>query len=577
MTSGSPDFWSVSQPKRTREPTPGAVNRGRVTVVLSAFALCFAVICIRLVDVSLAPDEKKVRSGNVLSSTLSARPDIVDRNGHVLATDIKIASLFADASKVVDVDEAIELITPVLPELDVEDLRKKLSSDKRFVWIKRELTPRQQSAIHNLGIPAFGFRYETRRVYPTGRMAAHVLGHVNVDNQGIAGMEKYIDDSRKPSSEATASIPPVGDLEPVTLALDLRIQHALRDELNQAMEKHKAIGAAGVVLDVHTGEVIAMSSLPDYDPNAPSGALEQIRMNRVTAGVYELGSTFKTVTTAMALDLGVATMESKFDARSPIRVGRFRISDFHGKNRVLTVPEVFIYSSNIGTAKMALEVGVEGHQAFLKRLHMFERLKTELPESALPLWPRKWRKVSTMTIAFGHGLSVTPMHLAAAGASLVNGGLYIRPTLLKRDRLAARLYAEQVIRPETSEHIRYLLQLNVEKGTARRARAEGIAVGGKTGTTEKAVNGRYKKSALLTSFLGTFPSDDPRYIVLVVFDEPKPSKETHGYATSGWNAAPAAGRVIRRIAPMLGILPKLENTNPLGEAEEIAEAETGIN
>ncbi len=543
-----------------------SVTKRRITLVIAAFAIAFSVISIRLVDLSLAPPPE-AKGRTVAQAPKSARPNIVDRNGHMLATDIQTASLFADARHVIDVDEAIELITPVLPELDVEDLRRKLSSKKRFVWIKRELTPKQQSTIHNLGIPAFGFRTETRRVYPTGRTAAHVLGHVNVDNQGIAGIEKFIDLQRKKDAKSGESSLAEKTDEPIELSIDLRVQYAVRDELLKAMEEHRAIGAAGIVLDVRTGEVIAMTSLPDYDPNAPAGALEQKRMNRVTAGVYELGSTFKTVTTAMALDAGTANMESRFDARAPIRIGRFKIGDFHAKNRVLSLPEVFIYSSNIGTAKMALQVGVEGHKAFLKKLHMFERLQTELPESALPLWPRDWKPVNSMTIAFGHGLSVTPLHLAAAGAALVNGGNFIRPTLLKRDEISARAVAEPVLRPQTSADLRALLKMNVERGTATRAKVEGYAIGGKTGTAEKTVNGRYSNKARLNSFLGTFPVDNPRYMLLVVLDEPKPSKKTHGYATSGWNAVPTAGRVIRRVAPMLGILPRLENKNPFGDAE----------
>ncbi len=563
MTLSDLGFGTAPDAGAAGADTVSGVHRGRIILAIAGFALCFAVISIRLVDLSLALKDKAENRTRLSSSTVLSRPDIVDRNGHVLATDIKIASLFADASKVLDVDEAIELLTPVLPDLNVEDLRRKLSSDKKFVWIKRELTPRQQAEIHNLGIPAFGFKSEIRRVYPTGRTASHVLGHVNIDNQGIAGMEKYVDSQKR--NDITGALPSINPLAPVELSIDLRVQYALRDELNKAMEKHRAIGAAGIVMDVRTGEIVAMSSLPDYDPNDPSDALEQKRMNRVTAGVYELGSTFKTITTAMALDLGVATIDSKFDARAPIRVGRFKISDFHAKRRILSVPEIFMYSSNIGTAKMAIKVGIEGHKAFLKRLHMFERVKTELPESALPLWPRKWKLISTMTIAFGHGLSVTPLHLAAAGTAMVNGGLYIRPTLLKRDQIAAHSIAERVIRPETSRHMRDLLKLNVERGTATKARAKGYSVGGKTGTAEKAVNGGYSRSSLLTSFLATFPADQPQYVLLVVLDEPKGSKETHGYATAGWNAAPTTGQVIRRIAPMLRILPKLENNNPLGE------------
>jgi cell division protein FtsI (penicillin-binding protein 3) len=542
---------------------PLARQRRRVTLAIAGFVLAFAVISIRLVDLSLSPQIGAEQKSAAELAPAVRRPDIVDRNGHILATDIQTASLFADAERVLDVDEAIEQLTPVLPDLDVEDLRRKLQSKKRFVWIKRDLTPRQQSAIHNLGIPAFGFRKETRRVYPTGRAAAHALGAVNIDSQGIAGIEKYIEDHRDTLIRATGE---GGAVPPVALSIDLRVQYALRDELVQATQKYSALGGAGIVLDVKTGELLGMMSLPDYDPNQPAEALEEKFLNRNTTGVYELGSTFKTITSAMALDYGVATMESRYDARTPIQVGRFRINDFHGENRVLTVPEIFTYSSNIATARMALDVGMERHQAFLKRLHMMERLKTEMPEAAMPLWPRDWKPVSTMTIAFGHGISVTPLHLVAAGAALVNGGLFMNPTLLRRDELGARAIAERVVKPETSANIRELMRLNVEKGTATHARVDGISVGGKTGTAEKVKNGRYDNAALLTSFLGMFPTEDPRYMVLIVLDEPKGIKETHGFRTSGWNAAPVTAKVIRRIAPMLGILPRLDHKDPFGES-----------
>lgn len=546
-----------------REETRLVQQRSRVTLAIAGFVLAFAVISIRLVDLSLSPlDGAEGKSAGDLAPKVR-RPDIVDRNGHILATDIETASLFADAERVLDVDEAIEQLTPVLPDLNVEDLRRKLESKKRFVWIKRELTPKQQSAIHNLGIPAFGFRKETRRVYPTGRAAAHALGIVNIDSQGIAGIEKYIEDHRDTLVRAKGEN---GAVPPVALSIDLRVQYALRDEIAQAVEKFSALGGAGIVLDVRTGELVGMVSLPDYDPNQPIDPADELYLNKITTGVYELGSTFKTITTAMALDYGVATMESRYDARSAISVGRFRITDYHGENRVLTVPEIFTYSSNIATARMALDVGMERHKAFLKRLHMMERLRTEMPEAAMPLWPRDWKPVSTMTISFGHGMSVTPLHLAAAGAALVNGGLFIQPTLLKRDELGARAIAERVVKAETSANVRELLRLNVEKGTGTKAQVDGISVGGKTGTAEKVKNGRYQNDALLTSFLAMFPTEAPRYIVLVVLDEPKGIKETHGFRTSGWNVAPVTGKVIRRIAPMLGILPRLDHKDPFGES-----------
>ena len=411
--------------------------------------------------------------------------------------------------------------------------------------------------MHNLGIPGIGFREETLRVYPNGRAAAHVVGHVDVDSRGLAGIEKYLD-GRGSLYVASLAQPETVTSAPVRLSLDLRVQHALHDELRAAKERFQAIGAGGVVLDVRSGEVVAMASLPDYNPNDPKTSLDETTLNRLIAGVYELGSTFKAITFAMAFDEGVATLDSTYDATQPIRVGSFRINDYHAKQRVLTVPEVFIYSSNIGTAKMALDVGLEKHKAFLEKFGLMRRLNTELPGRA-PLLPPQFNKVASMTIGFGHGISVTPLQLATAGAALVNGGRLISPTFLIRDPSVADAQSEQVISAQTSALMRHLMVLNVSEGTAKKAQVKGYFVGGKTGSAEKVINGRYAKNKLLTSFLGMFPGNDPRYVLLIMLDEPKPAEGTHGYKTAGWNAVPTSGKVIRRIAPLLGLSPVPED------------------
>lgn len=528
----------------------------RSRIVMAVFMLCFAVIGVRIGFVSLWPAETTERRVSKPKPEKVVRPNIVDRNGIVLATDVKISSIFADPRKIIDVDEAIELLTANMPELSAKDLRRKLSSKRAFAWIKREITPNQQKRVHNLGIPGIGFREETLRVYPNGRTGVHVLGHVDVDSRGLAGIEGYLEGKGRLYMASLAS-PDASASTPVELALDLRVQHALQDELKASMDTFQAIGAGGIVLDVRSGEVVAMASLPDYNPHDPKTSLDKDTLNRLMAGVYELGSTFKAITFAMAFDEGVANMESTYDARSPIRVGSFSISDYHAKRRVLTVPEVFIYSSNIGTAKMALDVGLERHEAFLDKLGLLKRLNTELP-GRKPLLPPRWTKIASMTVGFGHGLSVTPLHLAMAGAALVNGGFLITPTFLIRDASVAASQAVRVIKPETSRMMRDLMMLNVSGGTARKAEVKGYRVGGKTGSAEKVINGRYAKNKLLTSFLGMFPGNDPRYVVLVMLDEPKPAKGTHGYKTAGWNAVPTAGRVIERIAPLLGIAPQRE-------------------
>jgi cell division protein FtsI (penicillin-binding protein 3) len=530
----------------------------RVGFVALCFAGLFSVIGGRLVLLAVAPEQPGGIRRAASSAISAARPDIVDRNGETLATDVKTVSVFAEPRNVIDKDEAVELLTAVLPDVDARELREKLNTRRGFIWVKREITPRQQAEVHRLGIPGVGFLPENKRVYPNGTAAAHVLGFANVDNVGIAGIEKYIDTQGLQDLNGAGFALEGTDLKPVELAIDLRAQHAMRDELGKALDKYKAKAAAGTIVDVTTGEVIALVSLPDFDPNNPVDALEKDRINRINVGVYEMGSTFKAITTAMALDSGRFNINSTFDARSALRYGRFTISDYHAQQRVMTVPEVFIYSSNIGTARMALGVGVEGHKAFLRKMGQLDRLRTELPESAEPLLPPRWGELNTMTIAFGHGLAVAPLQAVMATAALVNGGYLIPPTFLKRSQTEARGLVTRVIKPETSEAMRYVMRLNAERGSATRASIAGYYVGGKTGTAEKVIGGRYSKSKVLTTFMAISPSDKPRYLFLTILDEPQGLPETQGFATSGWNAAPVTGAIVERIAPLLDITPRFE-------------------
>jgi cell division protein FtsI (penicillin-binding protein 3) len=529
-------------------------TRARLWIVIGAFLAVYGVITGRLVLFGMAEEDGAAYRAGAAEAIAAARPDLTDRNGEILATDIKTASLYAEPRKILDPDEAAEEISAILPELDTASLRQRLAGNAGFVWLKREITPSQQEAIHHLGLPGIGFLTENRRFYPGGPTASHIVGLVNVDNQGIAGMEKYVDDHWLAALHDTG-FANTDDLAPVRLSIDLRVQHVLRNELENALTRYQAIAAAGIVLDIHTGEVLAMSSLPDFDPNDPAEALQPDRLNRMTAGVFELGSVFKTFTLAMGLDAGTATLRSTYDATQPIRAGGFAIHDFHGKHRVLTLPEVFIYSSNIGASRIALEAGIPRQQEFLHRIGMEDRIRTELPETALPLLPSKWGELSAMTISFGHGISVTPLHVAVAAAALMNGGRMIPPTFLPRDRATADQLAVRVVSPQTSADMRYLFRLNVEHGSGRQAEVPGYVVGGKTGTAEKIVGGRYAGNKRLNSFLAAFPMDDPQYLVLVVIDEPQPEKPGMG-ATAGSNAAPTVAAVIRRAAPMLGVQPR---------------------
>jgi cell division protein FtsI (penicillin-binding protein 3) len=445
----------------------------------------------------------------------------------------------------------------VMPDLDATEVRERLASKHHFVWLKREITPEQQREIHRLGLPGIGFLNENKRVYPNNELASHILGHVNVDNQGIAGMEKWLDRSGLADLHL-AGFATDRQQEPIQLAVDLRVEQAMRDELIAARDRFKAKAAGGLVTDVRTGEILAMVSIPDYDPNNPREALDPTRINRLTTGVYEMGSTFKALTLAMALDSGKITLASSFDARVPLRFGKFAIHDYHAQHRMLTVPEVFTYSSNIGTARIAMAMGVDHHKWFLRKMGQLDRLRTELPESAEPLVPKRWGELNTITIAFGHGLAVAPLQAVMAVGALMNGGRMIPPTFLKRSEEDAKKLAVQVIKPETSVMMRYLMRLNAEKGSAKKADIPGYYVGGKTGTAEKVVGGRYSKTKVFTTFMAVMPSDQPKYLLTIIMDEPQGTPETHGFATAAWNSGAAAGAIIPRIAPLLGLEPRFD-------------------
>jgi cell division protein FtsI (penicillin-binding protein 3) len=531
--------------------------RARVGFAMLAFAAIFAVIGGRLVMFALGADNHAARRTAAQDAIATARPDIVDRNGEVLATDVKSPSLFGEPRRIIDKDEAIELLTATLPDLDTGEVRERLSSKKGFVWLKREITPKQQQEIHRLGIPGIGFLRENKRVYPTGNEVAHLIGLVNIDNQGIAGMEKWLDNN------GLADLHRAGFAtdrlqRPVELSVDLRVEHALRDELLKAKEKYKAKAASGLVSNVKTGEIVAMVSLPDFDPNSPKEAHDPDRINRLTTGVFEMGSTFKALTLAMALDSGKANLNTLYDARGALHYGKFAIHDTHPLGRSISLSEVFTFSSNVGAARIAMAQGVEAHKAFLRKMGQLDRLRTELPESASPIVPKRWSELNTITTAFGHGLSVAPLQAVMGINAIMNGGYLIPPTFLKRSEEEAKALAKKVLKPETSEKMRYLMRLNAEIGTAKRADVKGYYIGGKTGTSEKVVNGHYSKKQVLNSFTAIVPADNPQFQVLVMLDEPKALPETHGFITSGWNAVPTGGKVISRIAPLLGIEPRFD-------------------
>lgn len=530
----------------------------RTRIVALCFVLLFGVIISRLIMFGLKPDsEQGVRAAGS-DQVAAARPDILDRNGEVLATDVKVTSIFAEPKRLIDKDEAVELLTAALPDLNASELRKKLATRKGFVWVKRAVTPKEQQDVFHLGLPGIGFLPENKRVYPNGPVAAHVLGFANLDGVGISGLEKYIDGQGLSDLNGMGFKVAADDLKPITTSLDLRATYAVRDELAKGVEKFKAKAGAAAILDVNTGEVIAMASLPDFDPNEPADALQPDKINRLSVGVYEMGSTFKAISIAMALEANKVTLRSSLDARESLRYGRFTIHDFHAEHRMLTVPEVFVHSSNIGTARMAMMVGVQGHQDFLRKMGQLTRLRTELPESAEPLVPKHWGELNTITIAFGQGLNVAPLQALMAVGALVNGGLMIKPTFLKRSEADAKLNAERVVRPEVSESLRYLMRLNAEIGSARNANIPGYFVGGKTGTADKLVHGHYAKDKVFTTFMALLPADKPKYLVLTLMDEPQAVAGTYGYHTAAWNSGEVTGKIIERVAPLLGMAPRIQ-------------------
>lgn len=531
-----------------------SMGKSRLMVLMSAFTLGFGAVGAKLVDatVSFGGQEEPGLSRAASRTPHNSRADIVDRNGVLLATSLRTASLYADPKLILDAREAAQQLATVLPDLDQQEVRTLLSSDKRFVWLRRNLSPRQQQEVFRLGIPGLSFQTEERRLYPQGALAAHVVGFSGIDNNGLMGIEQSFDTRLKESDQ------------PLQLSIDVRLQHVVRKELLQAVDDFNAIGAAGLVMDVRTGEILAMVSVPDFDPHAPPAPQQEQdtdpRFNRTTLGVYEMGSTFKILNTAMSLESGKVRLFDSFDTTRPIRVGRFTIKDYHPVNHWMDVPDIFKESSNIGSVKMAEEVGPAAQKEFMTKLGLLKQSGIEIPERGWPMIPNPWREVNMMTISFGHGMSVSPVHLVQAVGGVVNGGIMHPATLLKREN-PNEVPGTRIISEKTSETMRKLMRLVVTEGTATKADVPGYLVGGKTGTSDKVKGHSYAGNARISSFAGIFPANDPRYAVYVLVDEPKGTKKTFGFATGGWVGAPTAGAIIAQIGPLLGVKP-VDNNAP---------------
>ncbi|NDF11709.1 MAG: penicillin-binding protein 2 [Proteobacteria bacterium] len=524
------------------------VSRNRLIFVGVVVLLCYTALVIRLFDIGLDGSEgNRELSVPGIARLELMRGEIRDRNGVMLSTNLITSSLYANPKEILDPKEAADSLHDLFPSIPYDELLEKLSSGKTFVWIKRKLPPKEQYAVNNLGLPGLYFKREEKRIYPHAELVSHIMGVVGTDGHGLSGVEKQFD---------TQLLSGRTSFEPVNLSIDVRVQDVLRSEIASAIHQFRAIGGAGLVMDAHTGEVLGMVSLPDFDPNNPARIAPDATFNRASFGVYEMGSSFKTFTLAQALDQGITQLSDSYDATKPLVFAKHTIRDFHPEGKWLTVPEIFVHSSNIGTARIAMNIGEQRQKEFLQKIGLLDPAVLEIPERGTPMYPSHWRKINSMTIAFGHGIAVTPLHLVSAISAMINGGVYHTPTLLKRSQESfEKDPGKQVIKPATSRIMQKLFRLVVTKGTGEKADVPGYLVGGKTGTAEKLINGHYNPDARMSSFVGAFPMNNPKYVVFVMIDEPKPTKETFGYATGGWTAAPAVSHIIARIAPMLGVAP----------------------
>ncbi|MGI9433431.1 MAG: peptidoglycan D,D-transpeptidase FtsI family protein, partial [Geminicoccaceae bacterium] len=521
--------------------------RSRLRILTVLGLLTFTGLGARLADLAILSDPPEIGSRYVADpmENQTRRADIVDRKGRLIATDYPKVSVFADPKEVTNPNETALSLASVLANIKVESLARRLGRKSRFVWVKRHITDEQQRRIMRLGLPGVSFRTEYHRIYPQRALTSHVLGYVGIDNQGLAGIERSFE------QRLTADGLYQGPLE---LTLDLGIQEVVRSELKASVERFKAKGGTGLVLDAVTGGLLAAVSLPDFDPNHYQHAAKQAKFNRNIQGSYELGSLFKVLTAGMALDSQVVKITDSFDASKPFRMNRFRINDFHAKKRDLSVPEIIAFSSNIGAAKMAMAFGTETQHAYFGRLGLLDRHPIRLNEVATPQLPKTWREINTVTASYGHGIAVSPLQTIDAVAAMLCGGDR-QPAHLAVEERAATPRRPAAVSDDTAAKLRWLMWLVVAEGTGSNAKVPGYLIGGKTGSADKAGPKGYGDRRLLSSFIGAFPIEAPRYLVLITLDEPEGDEATFDQAHGGWTAAPTVAQIISRAGPILGLLP----------------------
>ena len=538
---------NLSPPLNKNNPT-GKLLKGtlsilyqRLYIIIIVFTVVFSLVAIKLVNVSF--------SNNAIEHSfyrpITGRNEIIDRNGTLLAVDLAIVSLYASPKVLFDPVYTANKLYEIFPELKKTELTKQLQGPKSFVWIKRNITPKQQHLVNSLGIPGLEFEKGTKRIYTQGSLFSHLLGYVDTDGNGIAGIEKQFDQVLKDPRN-----------NKLQLSVDARVQSIVHDELIKSIKEFKCKGGIGIVMDANNGEIISMVSMPDFDPHYPNNATPESLFNQFSLGVYEVGSIMKGLTIAMAVETNSVSLRDVYYVKAPLKASRFTIHDYRPKYSYLSVPEVFMYSSNIGTAMISLEVGGATQRKFLKRWGLFDSIKIELPEKGQPLYPseQNWSDISTMTISFGHGIAVTPLHFIRAAVSLVNGGYVLEPTLFIKNKQTEEGPITRVLSEDTSKIMRKLMRLTVEHGSGKKANSKGYLLGGKTGSAEKSKVGGYSKSEKLSLFFAAFPINKPRYVILMILDNPIPNAQTP-YTGGGWTAAPLAGKIISRIAPLLDVKP----------------------
>ncbi|MBU6140502.1 MAG: penicillin-binding protein 2 [Proteobacteria bacterium] len=518
------------------------MNKSRLAIIYFFIVAVFTLISLRMIFIVTAGD--KVTVSNIYDKNkIGKRANIFDRNDTLLATDLKTKSLYVSSILIKDSGALAKGLSEIFPDLSYEEILKKISenkSSKQWILIRRNLTPSQVKATEDLKMAGLIFEDDRIRIYPQKSITSHYVGYVDRDRKGLAGMEMQY--NRQLSQN-----------EDLQLAMDVRVQDILHDELLIAMEEFQAKAASGVVVNVNNGEILALSSIPDFDANSSNKASANEYFNRVTNGLYELGSVMKIFTNTLAFEEGVIKPNDTFNVRDPVKYGRFTISDYHSTKDLMTVEEIFSNSSNIGTVKIADKIGAESQKKFLAKIGLLKKLDAEFPGLGKPIYPKNWGQISLYTISYGHGIAITPLHLAMASAAIVNGGILYKPSFVKIDKQPE---GERVIKESTSETMRMILRKAVELGTGKKSNIEGYEVGGKTGTAELAESGKYNTNLTNASFVATFPISKPQYLIYVIFDRPN-----YIFNTGGMVAAPVVGRVIKNIAPLLGVKPILNRSS----------------